>query len=96
MSFRNSILALTLAVAGACFTGSVTHAAVSQGVRCSAFIHIFTRPGVEVNVPYGAVYHNLREARHDAIKRCRLTDEAKEGYGRQCRAHCLPKKTTEQ
>jgi hypothetical protein len=37
MSFRNPTLALTLAVAGACFAGSVAHAALSEGeqfARC--------------------------------------------------------------
>ena len=50
MSFRNSTLALTLAVAGACFAGSVAHAAGSVGEQCSAFIET-GRPGVNSPSP---------------------------------------------
>jgi hypothetical protein len=35
----NSTLALTLAVAGACFAGSVAHASVFEGERCSETAH---------------------------------------------------------
>ena len=52
MSFRNPTLALTLAVAGACFAGSVVHASVFEGEQCSA--HIMTsHPGIDVTVPDG-------------------------------------------
>jgi hypothetical protein len=89
MSFRNSTLALTLAVAGACFAGSVAHAAVSEGEQCSAFIET-VRPGVHVTVPLGAVYRSLGEARQDALNRCSLTNLAEEGWGQLCRAWCVP------
>lgn len=45
MTFRNLTSALTLAVAGACFAGSVAHASVFEGEQCSA--HITTgHPGI--------------------------------------------------
>jgi hypothetical protein len=57
MSFRNSTLALTLAVAGACFAGSVAYASVFEGEQCSA--HIMTgHPGINVTVPDGAVFRS--------------------------------------
>jgi hypothetical protein len=89
MSFRNSTLALTLAVAGACFAGSMAHAAVSEGEQCSAFIET-ARPGVDVTVPEGAIYRGLEEARKDALNRCSLTNLAEEGWGALCRTSCVP------
>ena len=89
MSFRNSTLALTLVVAGACFAGSVAHAAGSVGEQCSAFIET-GHPGVDVTAPYGAVYRSLGEARKDAIDRCSLTNLAEEGWGSLCRTWCVP------
>jgi len=86
MSFRNSTLALTLAVAGACFAGSVAHASVFEGVQCSA--HIMTgHPGINVTVPNGAVFRSLEEARKDALNRCSLTNLA---WGAMCQTWCVP------
>jgi hypothetical protein len=87
MSFRNSTLALALAVAGA-FAGSVAHAAVSDGEQCAAFIET-ARPGGDVTVPYGAVYRRPGEARKDALNRCSLTNLAEEGWG-PCQTWCIP------
>jgi hypothetical protein len=94
MAFRNSTLALMLAVAFASFTDSVAHAAVSlpepdaERDQCLAFIQT-GRPGGEANVPYGAVYRGLEEARQDALNRCSLTNLAEEGWG-PCRTWCIP------
>ena len=87
MSFRNSTLAL--AVAGACFASSLSHAAVYEGEQCSAFIET-SRPGVDVTVPYGAVYRSLGQARKDALNRCTLTNLAEEGWGQLCQTWCVP------
>jgi hypothetical protein len=58
MSFRNSTLALTLAVAGACFAGSVAHASVFEGEQCSA--HIMTgHPGINVTVCHRAPWREI-------------------------------------
>jgi hypothetical protein len=86
MSFRNSTLALTLAVAGACFAGSVAYASVFEGEQCSA--HIMTgHPGINVSVPNGAVFRSLEEARNDALNRCSLTNLA---WGAMCQTWCVP------
>lgn len=89
MSFRNPILALTLALAGAGFAGPLAHAALSEGEQCSAFIET-SRPGVDVTVPDGAVYPSLGKARKDALNRCNLTNLAEEGWGSLCRTWCAP------
>lgn len=89
MSLRNSTVALTLAVAGACFAGSVAHAAVSEGEQCSAFIET-AHPGIDVTVPDGAVYRSLGEARNDALTRCSRTNLAEEGWGTLCQTWCVP------
>jgi hypothetical protein len=102
MSVRKSSLALTspthlpLAslIAAACFTVSVAHAAVplpeldATGEQCSAFIET-DRPGGDVTVPDGAVYHSLGQARRDALDRCSLTNLAEEGWG-PCHTWCAP------
>jgi hypothetical protein len=88
MSSRNSTLSQTLAVAGACFAGTVAHAAASEDEQCSAFIET-ARPGVNVIVPYGAFYRSLGQARKDALNRCRLTNLAEEGWGPLCRTRCV-------
>jgi hypothetical protein len=97
MSIRNSTLALTLAVALACSSGSVAHAAHAAvslpeldaaGDQCLAFI-MTSRPGGDANVPYGAVYGSLDEARQNALNRCSLTNLAEEGWG-PCRTWCVP------
>jgi hypothetical protein len=89
MSFRNSTLALTLAVAGACFAGSGDHASVFEGEQCSA--HIMTaHPGINVTVPDGAVFRSLGEARNDALNRCSRTILAEEGWGSLCETWCVP------
>ena len=89
MSFRDSTLALTLAVAGACFAGSVAHASVFEGEQCSA--HVMTgHPGINVTVPNGAVFRSLEEARNDALVRCSLTNLAEEGWGTTCQTWCVP------
>ena len=87
MSIRNPTLAL--AVAAACFAGSLAHAAVSEGQQCSAHIQT-ARPGVDVTVPYGAVYRSLGQARKDALNRCSLTNVAQEGWGQLCQTWCVP------
>lgn len=79
---------MLLAVVGLCFAGSVAHAAVFKGEQCLAFIET-TRPGVDVMVPYGAIYRSLREARKDALHRCSLTNLAEDGWG-PCRPWCVP------
>jgi hypothetical protein len=89
MSFRNSTLALTLAVAGACFAGSVAHASVFEGEQCSAHIQT-AHPGIDVTVPDGAVFRSLGEARNDALNRCSLTNLAEEGWGASCQTWCVP------
>ncbi|SRR5271165_1814227 len=89
MSFRNSTLALTLAVAGAYFASFVAHASVFEGEQCSAYIET-ARPGVDVTVPYGAVFRGLGEARKDALNRCSLTNLAEEGWGALCQSWCVP------
>ena len=89
MFFRNSMLALTLGVAGTCFAGSVAHSAGSVGEQCSAFIET-DRPGVDVTVPYGAVHRSLAKARREAFDRCSLTEVAEEGWGQLCRTWCIP------
>jgi|ERR1700693_3366748 hypothetical protein len=97
MTIRNSRLALTLAVALACFGASGAHAAHeavslpeldAEGGQCSAFI-MTGRPGGDANVPYGAVYSSLEEARQNALNRCSLTNLAEEGWG-PCRTWCVP------
>ena len=85
MSFRNSTLALTLAVAGACFANSVAHASVFEGEQCSA--HIMGHPGINATVPNGAVFRNLEEARKDALNRCSVTNLA---WGAMCQTWCVP------
>ena len=89
MSFRNRRLALTLAIAAACFGGPVAHAAIFPGEQCSAFIQT-SHPGVDATVPYGAVYGSLGEAREDALNRCSLTNVAQEGWGQLCQTWCVP------
>ena len=89
MTFRNSTLALTLAVAGACFAGSVAHASVFEGEQCSAHIQT-AHPGIDVTVPNGAVFRSLGEAKKDALNRCSLTNLAEEGWGELCQTWCVP------
>jgi hypothetical protein len=89
MSFRNSTLALTLAVAGACFAVSVAHASVFEGEQCSAHIQT-AHPGIDVTVSNGAVFRSLGEARKDAPNRCSLTNLAEEGWGRCARHGVFP------
>ena len=86
MSFRNSTLALTLAVAGACFAGSAAHASVFEGEPCSAHIQT-AHPGIDVTVSNGAVFRSLGEAREDALNRCSLTNLA---WGAMCQTWCIP------
>jgi long-subunit fatty acid transport protein len=62
MTFRNSTLALTLAVAGACFAGSVAHASIFEGEQCSAHIQT-AHPGIDVTVSNGAVFRSLAACR---------------------------------
>ena len=88
MSFRNSTLALTLTIAGACFADSVAHASVFEGEQCSA--HIMGHPGINTTVPNGAVFRSLGEAKKDALNRCSLTNLAEEGWGELCQTWCVP------
>ena len=79
-------LALTLAVAGACFAASVAHASVFEGEQCSA--HVMTgHPGINVTVPNGAVFRSLGEARNDGLNRCSRTNLA---WGAMCQTWCVP------
>jgi hypothetical protein len=87
-------LPLACLIAAACFAVSAAHAAIplpeteAEGEQCSAFIET-DRPGGDVTVPDGAVYHSLVQARRDALNRCSLTNLAEEGWG-PCHTWCVP------
>ncbi len=89
MSFHKSTLTLTLAVAGACFAGSIANAAITEGEQCTAFI-MTARPGEHVTVPYGKVYSSLGEAQKDALERCSQTNLGEDGWAPYCRTWCVP------
>ena len=61
---------------------------VAAGDECLAFIES-DRPGVSASVPYGSAYRSLATARQDALRRCRQTNSAQEGWGGLCDTWCV-------
>jgi len=61
---------------------------VAAGGKCLAFIES-DRPGVSASVPYGSAYRSLATARQDALRRCRQTNSAQEGWGGLCDTWCV-------